>query len=289
MESTLGTEEVRRERKQTDRAHPLRLCADATPVRAPGWDAPMTDRPRSGDGRTSGLRQLLTALIVALVSVAMLWGSFLLTRLDPARLPATPTRAAVLRSTSTPFLPTFTPRPRPTERPPTSVEDTIEPGENTGVATLSVTETPVTRPTECARPSGWFTYTVQNGDTLRSLAERSGTDPLDLARGNCLGETPLVPGQQVYVPRQIHATPTPEPYPCGPPLTWVVYIVQRGDTVYSLSRSYGVSRDVFRRANCLRSNAIYAGQALYVPPVTPKPSPTGSPTPEQTPSPTPEA
>lgn len=247
----------------------------------------MSDRRGLGDGPASGVRQLLTALVVALVSVAMLIGSFLLTQMDPARLPATPTRAVVLRSTLTPFLPTFTPGPRPTEGSPSSAAETVGPGDGTGVATLSATEPPISKPTECLRPSGWFTYTVQDGDTLQNLAERAEADPVDVARANCLGERPFVPGQQIYVPREIRATPTPEPFPCGPPLNWVVYIVKRGDTVYSLSRAYGVGRDVFRRANCLRSNAIYAGQALYVPPVTPKPSPTGTPTPVHTPSPTP--
>ncbi|MBG9787173.1 MULTISPECIES: LysM peptidoglycan-binding domain-containing protein [Brevibacillus] len=53
------------------------------------------------------------------------------------------------------------------------------------------------------------------------------------------------------------------------------YIVQRGDTLYSIAQRYGVPIDVIIRANRLRPPyALYVGQPLYIPQqVVPNPSP----------------
>jgi formylglycine-generating enzyme required for sulfatase activity len=60
--------------------------------------------------------------------------------------------------------------------------------------------------------------------------------------------------------------------PCGPPLGWVVYIVQPGDTLFSLSRRFGVSIESIRHANCLSSYTVYNGGAIYLPPQPPTPT-----------------
>lgn len=54
--------------------------------------------------------------------------------------------------------------------------------------------------------------------------------------------------------------------PCGPPRGWVEYIVQRGDTLYSLAQELGVSVYQLQQANCLGSSTIIvAGHMIYVP------------------------
>jgi LysM repeat protein len=69
--------------------------------------------------------------------------------------------------------------------------------------------------------------------------------------------------------------PTRTPRTCGAPHTWVIYIVQKGDTLYHLGQIYGVPYTEIQRANCLSSVNIYIGQRLYVPPWAPiMPSPT---------------
>ena len=96
----------------------------------------------------------------------------------------------------------------------------------------------------------------------------------------------IYPGQQIYLPPAFYVSPTPEPYPCGPPLGWVVYTVQPGDTLYSLSVRFGVGIDAIRQANCLSGYTIYAGQALYLPPLPPTPIRTLTETPIPTLTPT---
>jgi len=54
-------------------------------------------------------------------------------------------------------------------------------------------------------------------------------------------------------------TPTPEV---------TVYIVIRGDTIYSLSKRFGTTIDAIKEVNGLNSNAIFVGQVLNIPPGT---------------------
>ncbi len=88
-------------------------------------------------------------------------------------------------------------------------------------------------------------------------------------------ETPL-PSQ---TPTTIGLTPLPfhtQVPPCGSPNTWVVYIVQSGDSLYRISQIYRVTVAELQRANCLGSSTtLHTGQLLYVPPWAPiAPSPT---------------
>ena len=268
----------------------------------------MTRRERGSEARGDSLRQLLVPLAVTLLSVGAVVGGFLLARLETTHPSPTPTRAVAERPTATPFLPTLTPLPtetlQPTEPSPTRrpTVETATPEKSptptfTPPATSEPTRIPSPSPSAvllppptkvCSPPPGWVPYIVRPGDTLTKLARLSGTTTWTLVNGNCLSTTALYSGQRLYLPNVPYPSPTPMPTPCGPPVDWVRYRVQSGDTLYSLSRRYGVSLDILRRANCLDSDAIYVGQWLWVPPVTPIPSPsathTTSPTPTHTPT-----
>ncbi len=67
-------------------------------------------------------------------------------------------------------------------------------------------------------------------------------------------------------------TATASPVPCGPPASWVVYVVQHGDSLYRLSQIYAVSIDNLQKANCMGdSTSLRTGQKLYVPPLATRP------------------
>ena len=66
----------------------------------------------------------------------------------------------------------------------------------------------------------------------------------------------------IYLP----PIPTHTPVPCGRPKSWVIYIVQQGDTLYRLSRTYGVTVLQLQKANCISGSLIHIGQPLFVPP-----------------------
>ena len=58
---------------------------------------------------------------------------------------------------------------------------------------------------------------------------------------------------------------TPSMAPCIPQYSWPIYIVQRGDTLYSLALATGSSIYELKLASCLIGDLIYTGQVLYVP------------------------
>jgi LysM repeat protein len=64
-------------------------------------------------------------------------------------------------------------------------------------------------------------------------------------------------------------TPTHASVSCGAPRSWVIYVVQKGDTLYHLGKIYGIPYTEIQRANCLVNFNIRIGQHLYVPPWTP--------------------
>lgn len=254
----------------------------------------MSEPLRSSAGRFSGLGRLAGGIAVTFVSVGMLLGGFLLNRIDALGVYPTPTQAVAFLPSPTLPSPTITLSPSPTPTTPPSPTATKTPSVITETA-VPPTFTPT--PSEplipvCQPPSGWIAYKVQQGDTLASLAWRTGTTSYALMQANCLSTSAIYSGQRIYLPSTFYASPTPRPYTCGPPLNWVVYRVQPRDTLYALSRRFGVGIDAIRQANCLRSYTIYIGQALYVPPPpyvpTPVPTsvPTITPTPTHSPTPT---
>jgi LysM repeat protein len=261
----------------------------------------VSENPDAGMGRPVGLGQLIGGLAITLISLGMLLGAFLLSQLGVSSMPATPTPVeAVSRPTATPFLPTLV-SPSPTFTPtptPSPTEETVTPTTPTPSATPTP-PAPSATPTSvdhllpsCPQPAGWSVYTVQQGDTLPALAWRSGMTTYALMQANCLSSQVISPGQKLYVPPTFYATPTPRPYRCGPPLGWTyLYRVQPGDTLYALSRRFGVGIEAIRQANCLGGYQINVGQVLYMPhpPLytsTPYPTVTPTPTPSSTPVPT---
>jgi hypothetical protein len=66
--------------------------------------------------------------------------------------------------------------------------------------------------------------------------------------------------------------PTVTAIPCGPPGSWVrAHVVQRGDTLFRIATSYGVTYPQLQRANCMGSSTtIYTGQRLWVPNIPPR-------------------
>ena len=259
----------------------------------------MSERLRPSAGQATGLWQLLGGLVITFISVGMLLGSFLLSQIDTLGVRPPPTQVAVLSPSPTLFLPTSTPTPSlsPTATsmaaaspspPPSATETAVPP-----TLTPSASPTPLSRlMPSCPRPSGWVVYTVRRGDTLTSLALRAGVTAFVLMRANCLSTSTIYAGQQIHLPSTFYVSPTPRPR-CGVPLGWVVYHVQPGDTLYSLSLRCGVGIEAIRHANCLPGYTIYVGQALYLPSLPPTPSytptltPTPTPTPTLTPTPTP--
>ena len=221
----------------------------------------------------SALRQAVFGVLAALLSSAVLIGSLLLALAESGHKLARAIPPTPLPLVDTPRLgePTFTASPTPTSQ-----------------ATLV-----------CLPPAGWMQIEALPGDTIASIAQAYGLSPEALRQANCdyVGNTiPSltylnVPGPTSTPTPTATSTPTPtieptstprptrtpvqQPVCSGPPSSWVAYIVQRGDTLYSIATSRGITVAELKYYNCLTSDLIRVGQRLYVPFVpTRVPSPT---------------
>lgn len=124
------------------------------------------------------------------------------TLLAPSITP-TPTLApsvTVTPSSSSTASPTSTQTPSPTPTATPSPSAT-----NTATLTPTLTHVP------CIPVTGWPVYTIQRGDTLYSIARRTGTLYKPLMKANCLTDTLIYPGQRLYVPRLPRPTKTITP------------------------------------------------------------------------------
>lgn len=123
---------------------------------------------------------------------------------------------------------------------------------------------------------GSIIYTVQYGDTLTSVAQRYSVtlerlvaiNPVTETTALRVGETLIIPPESPVIDPDaplLLPTATPVPPPVLPPVNRV-YIVQPGDTMFRISRLYGVNVYRIAEANgILNLNLIYAGQHLVIP------------------------
>ena len=126
------------------------------------------------------------------------------------------------------------------------------------------------------------TVTVQDGDTLTSIAARYGTTVDALVAANGLGSANLIfVGQTLVLPGG--GAPAPAPAPA----TGTAYWVQAGDFLSVIAAQYGVAQDALMAANGLTNpDLIFAGQRLTIPgagPAPAPPAPAPQPAPQQPP------
>ena len=99
------------------------------------------------------------------------------------------------------------------------------------------------------------TYTVQRGDTLYSIANKYGITVAELKSANNLTSNFLNVGQQLIIPS--NTPPESDEY--------VTYIVERGDSLYSIANEFDVTVDDIVKYNNLNSNILSIGQKLLIP------------------------
>ncbi len=104
-----------------------------------------------------------------------------------------------------------TARPSPSVVPTGTPGISPTPGGTPGASpTPGATPTPAPSPTP--EPSPFEEYTVQQGDSLSSIAQQFGTTADELARINSIADpNSLSVGQKLQVPRPTSPSPTPSP------------------------------------------------------------------------------
>lgn len=196
-------------------------------------------------------------LLIAGAAALIFW---LLGENSPFGADPTPTMTATATYTATasPMPPTNTPTITPTPAP---------------------SETPT--PTITATPSGPFEYTVQQGDSVYSIAERFGTDIPTLLALNPSIQPPdynILVGQKILVPPPNMQLPTPTEVSTNvPPGTLITYIVMPGDSVGAIATRFNSTVDAIVKENKLtNANDIAAGDILKIPVNIATPVPTAT-------------
>lgn len=111
-------------------------------------------------------------------------------------------------------------------------------------------------------------YTVQRGETLRSIANRCGTTVTAILRAN----PQIKDANRIYV-GQVLVMPGALLLGDG---TYDIYVVARGDTLYKIARRYNTTVNELLRLNpeIKNRNIIYVGQRIRIPaPPVPVPPP----------------
>ena len=99
------------------------------------------------------------------------------------------------------------------------------------------------------------TYTVKPGDTLYGISNQYGVSVTELAELNNIKGSNLSIGTVLKIPNTTGTNPN----------NMFMYTVQKGDTLYSISRKYNTTPQKIIDLNYLKSTAITPGQILRIP------------------------
>lgn len=105
-----------------------------------------------------------------------------------------------------------------------------------------------------------MTYVVQKGDTLYSIAQKYSTTPSAIINKNKLSSDYLTVGQVLTIPNDVESTGNDEDVTDNN-----LYVVQRGDSLFSIASKYGVNVNDIIMENNLNSDVITIGQVLTIP------------------------
>ena len=97
-------------------------------------------------------------------------------------------------------------------------------------------------------------YVVKKGDSLWSISRKFNITVNDLIELNNLKNLTLQPNQGLLVPKQENTTDIPSN----------VYIVQKGDTLWSISSKLNIPVQTLKELNNITSNLLSVGQQLIV-------------------------
>jgi LysM repeat protein len=142
----------------------------------------------------------------------------------------------------------------------------------------TITETPTETPTATA--SSPFTYIVQEGESLATIAENFNLgengialilllNPYDEETGIGIDPTTTIvyPGQEIIIPNPGMELPTATPIPPDLPRgTKIAYTIQTGDTLAGIASEFNSTVEAIIEENKLDDpNAIFVGQQLIIP------------------------
>jgi membrane-bound lytic murein transglycosylase D len=108
-------------------------------------------------------------------------------------------------------------------------------------------------------------HLVRRGETVSGIAQRYRTSISVIARLNGLSRNYLIrPGQRLKVPSRGGGSTTSAPRELIQEGEKLVYIVKRGDTLYTLAKFFNTTVNRIKRDNSLSSDLLKIGQKLSI-------------------------
>ena len=123
----------------------------------------------------------------------------------------------------------------------------------------------IKEPTTPPQPT---TYKVQKGDTLYSISQKFNTTVDEIKRLNNISSNNIYINQELYIPSTNTLPSTPLPIP---PINddeseeYSEYIVQKGDSLWKISKDYNISVKDLIELNNLTTTTLQIGDKLLVP------------------------
>ena len=107
-----------------------------------------------------------------------------------------------------------------------------------------------------------ITYVVKKGDTLYSISTQYGVSVNDIKKYNNITNDVLSIGQNIKIPSSTTIVTPSEDDIINDSNT---YVVQRGDTLYAISRKFNIPVNDIKINNNLTSDLLTVGQILQIP------------------------
>ncbi len=113
------------------------------------------------------------------------------------------------------------PTPAPTTTPPPQISPIMRAAMLEEVSEENAGQLAQLPPSYCTKPAYWFTYPIRLGETLTSIAQRTGTTTTVLVEANCLAAPTIFAGRTLWVPKPPSLNPAPYlPKPSVPTWNW---------------------------------------------------------------------
>jgi membrane-bound lytic murein transglycosylase D len=114
----------------------------------------------------------------------------------------------------------------------------------------------------------FVTYRVRKGETLKSIARKTGMSMAQLRSLNNLKSNKIRPGQELLLQSKSKLAST-NPAPAKPTRRDTTHTVRSGETLWSIAKHNGIDPDALAAANSIQdSNSLTAGQKLVLPGAT---------------------
>lgn len=114
----------------------------------------------------------------------------------------------------------------------------------------------------------YVNYTVEAGDNLYDIAEKFGTTVDKIKKDNDLKSNTLTVGTVLIIDDKKKISSIEECYGLDfdVPLS-STYVVQSGDSLYSIAKKFGTTADKIKQLNNLNNNTLSVGQEIAIPSV----------------------